>query len=184
MREYVLEVKKLIPQNVCDKIISYVDHSDVDALVSGSDKPIKDIRNCTTRSLLNPYTFGNKMITNYLKSAVFTVAENYKKKFERFDFKEISQLDILKYEANEFDAGYKFHVDFGHGLNKRALSISICLNNDYEGGEFVFDFFTDQNMQIPQNVGDAIAFPSNFMFPHQVNKITKGTRYAIIAWVY
>ena len=92
-------------------------------------------------------------------------------------------MDILKYEANEFDAGYKFHVDFGHGHTERSLSISICLNNEYQGGEFVFSFFEESKVQIPQNVGDAIAFPSNFMFPHQVNKVTEGTRYAIIAWV-
>ena len=51
-----------------------------------------------------------------------------------------------------------------------------------KGGEFVFDL-PQNKIQYPQNVGDAIIFPSNFMFPHQVNQITEGTRYALIAWV-
>jgi len=50
------------------------------------------------------------------------------------------------------------------------------------GGEFKFNL-NGVEVQIPQNIGDAIAFPSNFMFPHQVNKILTGTRYAIIGWV-
>ena len=107
---------------------------------------------------------------------------HYQKKFD-IDIKEISQLDILKYETNKYKAGYDFHQDFGKGCTERHLSISICLNNDYEGGEFVFDLSSGKHV-LPQNVGDAVIFPSNFMFPHQVNKITRGTRYALIGWVY
>ena len=64
----------------------------------------------------------------------------------------------------------------------RHLSITIGLNNEFEGGEFVFDLGNEKH-QFPQNVGDCIIFPSNFMFPHSVNQITSGTRYALIGWV-
>ena len=70
----------------------------------------------------------------------------------------------------------------GISVSERQISVSICLNNDFEGGEFVFDF-KDEKYQFPQNVGDAVVFPSNFMFPHQVNQVTQGTRYAIVAWL-
>ena len=30
--------------------------------------------------------------------------------------------------------------------------------------------------------GDALMFPSNFMYPHEVMPVTKGTRYSIITW--
>ena len=85
-------------------------------------------------------------------------------------------------DRNESKAGYIFHSDFGPKCTERQLSISICLNNKYDGREFVFDT-PEGRYTIPQNEGDAVIFPSNFMFPHSVNKVTAGTRYALIGWV-
>jgi len=182
MKEYILEVKKLIPEHTCKKIISYFDNNYEDAGTSGAGVN-KNIRNCLTRSILhNTHSFGEQLVLNYITSIIFGSIDLYKKDKPFLGIKKINQLDILRYDANEFPAGYDFHVDFGTKTAERHLSISICLNNNYEGGEFVFKI-KDEDLQFPQNVGDCLIFPSNFMFPHRVNKITKGTRYALIAWV-
>ena len=181
MKEYILEVKKIIPQNICKKIISYFDHSYVDATTMGSEKADKNVRNCLTRSVLNTQTFGEHIYSKFIQKSIFDCVQHYQKLYS-VDIDKISQLDLLKYETNKFKAGYHFHKDFGLDCSERSLSISICLNNEYQGGEFVFDL-PEGKHTIPQNVGDAVIFPSNFMFPHQVNKITKGTRYALIGWV-
>ena len=185
MRENILEIRNLIPQNFCEKVIAYYDSSFNDAGVMDDSNPIKkNVRNCMTRTIIDDQSsFGKKLVCNYLKSTIFKACEVYKDKFPHFSWKKISQMDLLKYETNNFDAGYKYHVDMGYGVTQRQLSISIALNNDYLGGEFMFDFGSQGEAQYPQNVGDCLMFPSNFMFPHQVNKVTKGTRYAIIAWV-
>jgi hypothetical protein len=180
MKEYILEVKKIVPQTFCKKIISYFDNNYIDAETVGTGVN-KDVRNCVTRSLLETKSFGEKICLNAIKEKIFHCVDHYKKKHD-IRINKISQLDLLKYDANEFKAGYDFHQDFGSKVTERHLSISICLNNEYEGGEFVFDI-PEGHYTIPQNVGDAVIFPSNFMFPHQVNKITKGTRYALIGWV-
>jgi len=180
VKDKILEVRKAIPEKICKKIISYYNYQFEDAkIVTGVDKRI---RNCQLQNILEPKTFGEKIITNYIKSKIFQITEAYKQKNPYLDINKISQLDILKYEHNSYDAGYKYHTDFDVTAQARHISISITLNSDFEGGEFIFDF--DENIvQYPQNVGDALLFPSNFLFPHQVNKITKGTRYALIAWV-
>tara|TARA_E500000318_G_scaffold30468_1_gene30254 strand:- start:1521 stop:2066 length:546 start_codon:yes stop_codon:yes gene_type:complete len=180
MKEYILEVKKIIPQIFCKKIIAYFDNDYKDAETTGSGIN-KNIRNCLTRSLLEPKSFGEKICLNAVEEKIFQCVDHYKNKND-IHIEKISQLDILKYQANEFKAGYDFHKDFGSKVSERHLSISICLNNEYEGGEFVFDI-PGGHYTVPQNVGDAVIFPSNFMFPHQVNKVTKGTRYALIGWV-
>ena len=59
-----------------------------------------------------------------------------------------------------------------------ALTILGFLNDDYEGGEFIL--FDDQKIETKR--GDIIIFPSNFMYPHSVNKINKGTRYSFVTW--
>jgi len=180
MKEYILEVKKIIPQTFCKKIISYFDNDYNDAhTMGGLDK---DIRNCLTRSLLENKSWGEKICSNAVKEKIFHCVDHYKNKHD-IHINKISQLDILRYDANKFKAGYDFHEDFGNKAEERHLSISICLNNEYEGGEFVFKLNDGSLFTIPQNVGDAVIFPSNFIFPHRVNKITKGTRYALIGWV-
>jgi hypothetical protein len=181
MKEYILEVKKIIPQTFCKKIISYFDNNYQDAGTTGEGVN-KNIRNCLTRSLFDTKSLGEKICLNAVKEKIFHCVDHYKNKHD-IDIDKISQLDILRYDANEFKAGYDFHKDFGRKVTERHLSISICLNNEYEGGEFVFKLDNESLLTIPQNVGDAVIFPSNFMFPHQVNKVTKGTRYALIGWV-
>ena len=180
MQEYILQVQKIIPSNLCKKIINYFDKDYEEALTTGFGAN-KNVRNCITRTVLETKTFGEKICSNAIQEKIFQCTEHYKKKFD-VNIHKISQLDLLKYEANEHEAGYNFHQDFGKGCTERSLSISICLNNNYEGGEFVFDLPSGHYV-LPQNEGDAVIFPSNFMFPHQVNKITKGTRFALIGWV-
>lgn len=184
MQDHILEIKKLIPASICKKIISYYNYGFEDAAVT-SDNPegaiVKNLRNCQTKNILSSYSFGEKIMLNYIKSKLFIALNTYSKKFKDFSVEGLSQLDLLKYESNSYDAGYKYHVDMGPKSTPRHLSMSLCLNNDFEGGEFKFNLSSGE-IQYPQNVGDIIMFPSNFMFPHQVNKITKGTRYALIGW--
>ena len=179
MKEYILEVKKIISTSLCKKIIQYFDNNYEDARTVGGIN--KNTRNCLSRDIVETQTFGQKLCFNAAREKIFDCVEHYKQ-IHKVEPERISQLDLLKYEANEHEAGYNFHQDFGKGCTERSLSISICLNNNYEGGEFVFDLPSGHYV-LPQNEGDAVIFPSNFMFPHQVNKITKGTRFALIGWV-
>jgi len=179
MKEYILEVKKVISHPFCKKIINCFDHSYNDAGTVGGVN--KNVRNCVTRSVMNPETFGERICSNFIQEKIFNCVEHYQQK-HKVKSEKISQLDLLKYETNDSDAGYVFHTDFGLKVSERQLSISICLNNQYEGGEFVFET-PEGPHTIPQNEGDAVIFPSNFMFSHQVNKVTAGTRYALIGWV-
>ena len=183
MKEYILEIKKILPSSSCEKVISYFDDQQLNLASFGDNQKDRNVRNCETKSILNePRTFGQKIVRNYLKKIMFDIGTTYRNKFPHYGFDRISQLDILKYEYNNYKAGYEFHVDHGSMVPERSLSISVCLNNKFMGGEFVFDLPEGQ-AQYAQNIGDAIVFPSNFMFPHQVKKITSGTRYSLIGWI-
>ena len=66
----------------------------------------------------------------------------------------------------------------------RSLSIIINLNSEYEGGALVF---TDQKKRIIKKLnlskGSIVFFPSNFLYPHGIEPVTKGKRYSIVAWL-
>ena len=89
---------------------------------------------------------------------------------------------------NKYETGTKMehHCDHIHNMfdgQRRGiptLSIVGCLNNDYEGGDFIM--WESEKIKIPE--GAVLIFPSNFMYPHKVSPVTKGIRYSYVSWVY
>ena len=77
---------------------------------------------------------------------------------------------------------YKEHDDDGLGVNtgSHKITVSICLNDNYEGGEFTF---FQESLSFRLKKGDVLMFPSSFQYPHGVKKITKGTRYQLVLWL-
>lgn len=61
-----------------------------------------------------------------------------------------------------------------------TLSILGALNDNYEGGELVF--WETEKIQL--KAGQVIIFPSNFLYPHKVDRVTKGSRYSFVSWVW
>lgn len=84
-----------------------------------------------------------------------------------------SGFDILRYEPGQFIG---VHRD---DMVPRVLSMSIGLNDDYEGGEFKF-WDDGEPFRLP--AGCALMFPPNFMYPHQVLPVASGVRYSMITW--
>jgi predicted 2-oxoglutarate/Fe(II)-dependent dioxygenase YbiX len=57
------------------------------------------------------------------------------------------------------------------------MSYVGVFNDNYEGGEFML---CDEEIKLKQ--GDAVQFPSVFLYPHEVKPVTKGTRYSWVLW--
>ena len=113
----------------------------------------------------------------------------------RYNIKYAESMQITKYEKSGF---YTFHRDgkgdhlssynrpdngFLHG-NVRKLSMTVLLNNDYEGGEFQFTSYNREKCTITtveQNkIGSIIVFPS--YMEHRITPVIKGTRYSLVVW--
>lgn len=86
---------------------------------------------------------------------------------------------ILKYENG---GHYEPHIDYSK-YAPRHISFSYVLNENYEGGEFEFHFPRERVLKIKPKANSCIMFPSNFMFPHKVNPVKKGTRYVVVGWM-
>jgi|TARA_R110000803_G_scaffold53828_2_gene110399 hypothetical protein len=91
----------------------------------------------------------------------------------------IKDMQVLKYEKH---GKYNFHVDHGD-LIPRTFSCIYFLNDNYEGGELCFKFpDTPQESIIEKKANRMIVWPSNFLYPHAVKPVTKGTRYSVVSW--
>jgi predicted 2-oxoglutarate/Fe(II)-dependent dioxygenase YbiX len=59
------------------------------------------------------------------------------------------------------------------------MSVTIYLNDDFEGGEY---YFPVQNKAFKPKAGDLIIFPGNMNYNHIISKVTAGSRYTIPLW--
>jgi len=99
--------------------------------------------------------------------------------FLHLSYRSIIDIEILKYENTGF---YTWHVDH-FASAPRTMSCILLLNNDYEGGNLCFrnpDGTGEWEVEVKPN--RMIIWPSNFLYPHTVKPVTKGTRYSVVAW--
>jgi len=104
----------------------------------------------------------------------------------KFIIENMQNSQLTRYKEGEF---YSWHRDGGgdhlynQGGNVRKLSMTVCLNDDYEGGELQFCSYGQTEHTIdspPQGKGTVIVFPS--FIDHQVSPVTKGIRYSCVTW--
>ena len=63
------------------------------------------------------------------------------------------------------------------------FSIVGIINDDYDGGDFVFEF--GEEKFIPKlKCGDMLFFPSSYPWKHYVDVVTKGERYSWVCWAF
>ena len=134
-------------------------------------------------------SYANSENGNIINKKIWSGIEQYiMKDFSSFRdwFNSWNGYSHLRF--NKYDVGtkMKLHCDHIHsmfdGTRKGipVLSILGALNDDYEGGDLVFWY----SEKIELKAGQLMIFPSNFMYPHTVTTVTKGTRYSYVSWVW
>lgn len=168
-----------INKEICQKIIDLGKDKWEEARVGGTTERRLDREKRKT----NVAWSNDEWIFNICWEYLHTANRNSNWNFE---ISACEPMQITKYEK---DGHYDFHFDgdgftrFNNPSNKflhrttRKLSMTIVLNEDYEGGEF--EFFEDKNL-IKEKMGTVIVFPSYLV--HKVRPVTKGTRYSLVAW--
>ena len=112
----------------------------------------------------------------------------------RYDIKAAESCQITRYRKGGF---YNFHRDgmgdhlsayhnpqnaFLHG-HVRKLSMSVILNDNFEGGAFEFASYGKERCEVnavEASTGSVIVFPS--WMEHRVAPVTKGTRHSVVMW--
>ena len=92
-----------------------------------------------------------------------------------------SGIQVTNYEEGQF---YGFHNDMidGGRYKTRKLSMSLCLTDDYEGGELELYNASDlEPISLKLKAGEIAIFPSWVV--HRVKPVTKGRRVSLVAWM-
>ena len=115
-----------------------------------------------------------------LKISFELAIKKYSETFPLFSVQHITDFRINRYSEDGYMSKHCDNIHHSHGQKYGFPQVSslLFLNDNYEGGEFVV---ADEVYNTKK--GSALIFPSNFMFPHEVKPITKGTRWSIITWI-
>ena len=176
--EAIVEIKNVVSPEFIDKIIPFTNHRAKKNLtvMGGLNKDIRNVKGYH----LSFDTPTDAFYWNFIKLEIERIYVLYKAKFPKMTSSKINQIDLLKYSSG---GKYEIHTD-NYTTSPRHLSIIINLNDGYEGGDLIF---TDQKekeiKRLKLGKGSIVFFPSNFMYPHGIQPITKGTRYSIVAWL-
>lgn len=105
--------------------------------------------------------------------------------FYNFHLNGYAQFQYTTYDSN---GRYDWHTDmsfgekFGNDAEPRKLSLSLALNDDFEGGEFQINNGKEETpLTVSMQKGRAVLFPS-FMI-HRVTPVTSGVRKSLVVWV-
>ena len=176
--EAIVEVKNVVSNKFIDKIIPLINKKAVENLKieKDVDTSIRNVKGC----FLNFETPTNLFYWQFIKKEIERLYFLYTAKFTKMNSNKINQIDILKYLPG---GKYETHIDNFSSCN-RHLSIIINLNDDYEGGDLIFtDQKNNEIKRLKLGKGSIVFFPSNFMYPHNIQPIKKGIRYSIVAWL-
>ena len=120
-----------------------------------------------------------------LNDAVTKVAKKYTVKMKSFHDRDFVVQKTTDFRLNKYDVGGymsrhcdNIHHSHGQTFGYPQASVLLFLNDNFKGGEFLV---SEEQPKI--KTGEALIFPSNFMFPHEVKEITQGTRWSIVSWL-
>lgn len=113
------------------------------------------------------------------------ILQSINEMFYCFNLNGYTCFQYTTYNSNE-QGNYDWHMDMNmgrstHEFEPRKLTMTLLLNDDFEGGEFHLN--TGNQLEpyvLPAKKGRALLFPS-FMC-HRVTPVTKGIRKSIVVW--
>ena len=195
---YYWYFQSVIPPKICDDIIEYGKSQQEQIALTGGYDPEKvsedDIKDVSKKRKSNIVWMNDRWIYNEIHPYIHTANKNAGWNFQ-WDFSESCQF--TKYKLDQF---YDWHCDSWskpynrpeepdrHGkIRKLSVTISLSDENDYEGGDFEFDFRNDDKgsnqPQLCKEIrpkGSVVVFPS-FVW-HRVKPVISGTRYSLVIW--
>ena len=134
---------------------------------------------------IGKHNFNNQQ---WVYDLIWPYMEEANKEAEwNFEISSAESYQVAKYEVGDH---YKTHMDSigTHSTrylakdnpnlhNKtRKMSMSLILNDDYEGGDLILYGAG----KVKQEIGSMVFFPSFLL--HEVRPVTKGTRYSLVVW--
>lgn len=188
----ILVAPDVITQKGMDTLVSYIRSStQVDLPVFDADATNKSTETqwIVNKKTRNTQTVPVEPVLPHLRDLITNVVNEIINPFYQFEILGYEDPQLLHYGVGGM---YEAHID-GEGIwinpdgskvwrktVDRDISVVLYLNDDFEGGEFVFP---DLHMKLSPKAGLLLCFPSSHHYRHGVLPVTKGERFAMATWM-
>jgi len=184
LKDYIQVFENMIPDDVCNTSVKELDSANWEQhlfynkkennkkSLSGNKELNVSYDSISTRQILMDCIY--QTLINYLNNLSFPWFSSWSG---------YAGIRFNRYQETQLMAKHCDHIFTLFEGNPRGipiLSVVGSINDDYEGGEFIM--FDDYHVELPK--GAIMVFPSNFLYPHKVEPVTKGTRHTFVSWVY
>lgn len=162
-RENIKVIKNFISNEECDLLMTIIKNTKAKEFPVQWDHNFKPVVVRKTYTDIRAVSMYVSMVKDILQKEYGIEVEN-------------RSVSVARWDAGD---KLELHVDDLGTTNYNHMATLIYLNNDFEGGEIVFP---THNFSYRPAKGDLIMFPGNYHYPHEVLKITSGTRFSVPMW--
>ena len=179
LQEWVGYYEDIIPKDECKNLIRDVKNSGL-LKPSTYSNHTGEIKRSDNRVVMDDMWVKDKTTSSIINDFFGKVIRKYSDKFERFSCQRHSGFRVNRYSVGGFMSEHTDNIHHSHGQEYGFPQVSalLFLNDNYGGGELIV-----AGNEYETKMGSGIIFPSNFMFPHEVKKITDGERWSIVTWL-
>lgn len=178
IRNLILHIPNFLDKEKCNYLINY--HENNSHLAKSEESSRSE------DNLLENSTFKAVHVTDEKCEAykiihssteeIINLYHEYLNEFEMFHVAFRAKLKFpYKHRILKYETGSKIHSHIDHSPNTFG-SCTFNLNDNYTGGEFAF--FRNK-YRIKLSRGDALIFPADYFWTHEVLPIETGTRYSV-----
>ena len=187
LKDHIFEYDLLSHQE-CDEIVSHLDsrewgdfmwYQDQEQVDLDKESRMKSTVNCPeATNIIQPHVNDELFSAFHKKYNYYNVGSGGGGSF----WEACSGIKFNKYVVGDYLSPHYDHIrDFFQGQFRGIPVTSVVgvLNDDFEGGDFVFW----EEHTVKMKKGSVLVFPALYLFPHEVMPVTKGVRYSWIQWI-
>jgi len=172
--------ENVVSDDLCDKIMDYSDNVKPLKASEYATSEGKSERSKERVKMDDGWFVNGEQYYQDIRTCFMTALKKYQEKHKDCVCQRYTDFRLNKYSEGGFMSRHIDNIHHSHGqtYGYPQLTALLMLNDNYKGGDFLV---ADNEFKTAK--GSAIVFPSNFMFPHAVTKVEKGTRYSIVTWL-
>lgn len=177
IEKFIMEYKNIVPKVLIDEVMG----ADLDFQKSEYANQTGKVENSDKRVNMDEFWIHNTHeLYEPLKSCFVNSINQYITDHPYFSVQHLTDFRINRYKEGGFMSRHYDSIHHSHGQHYGYphATVLLYLNDDYEGGEFIV-----ADKKLKPKSRSAVVFPSNFMYPHEAEVVTKGTRWSIVSWL-
>lgn len=180
----IFVIEQLLEPALCSHVVQVAECCEFLTPPSGSSLA-GELRSNEVLPLNNPTSLLESL--NQLLVRQLAIARDLLSKRYDVTFSHIEMYSIERFKPGQSHKRHRDglvlanrYAELAQGIAARDVSLIAYLNDEFEGGELLFD---RQSVKIKPAPGSVICFPACYTHPYQALPVLRGCKYALVSWL-